>query len=173
MSEWPSGTGMYLFIDIAGSTKLCQDSPATMPSALAYHHESLRETMDFHSKTSRLSQVSVTAPESDCGLTSFSSSSRSRKLWFCNTRLAQERQDPARPVAPFHPASSFPARVARTDTHLQRQRHARTRFAPGAPPLFSCTRPRHFTRRQRRVRAYRDTSNANLFHNSGSGDCEA
>ena len=43
MSELPSGTVTFLFTDLEGSTRLWQEHPDAMQSALARHDEILRE----------------------------------------------------------------------------------------------------------------------------------
>jgi class 3 adenylate cyclase len=47
MSNLPTGTVTFLFTDIEGSTKLWQQSPNTMPDALACHHVILRDAFTF------------------------------------------------------------------------------------------------------------------------------
>src|SRR3972149_7632427 len=47
MSNLLTGTVTFLFTDIEGSTNLWQQSPNTMPDALACHHAILRDAFTF------------------------------------------------------------------------------------------------------------------------------
>src|SRR5579871_4222898 len=48
MSELPSGTVTFLFTDIEGSTKLWEQYPEAMRSALARHDALLKEAIESH-----------------------------------------------------------------------------------------------------------------------------
>ncbi|HKH38771.1 MAG TPA: adenylate/guanylate cyclase domain-containing protein, partial [Rubrobacter sp.] len=44
----PSGTVTFLFTDIEGSSRMWEESPATMRAALARHDEILRSVIEAH-----------------------------------------------------------------------------------------------------------------------------
>ena len=48
MVEAPSGTVTFLFTDLEGSTRLWQEFPDTMQSALARHDELVRGAIEQH-----------------------------------------------------------------------------------------------------------------------------
>jgi len=48
MTEMPSGTVTFLFTDIEGSTRLCQEHPNAMQGVLARHDEILRTAIESH-----------------------------------------------------------------------------------------------------------------------------
>src|SRR6478672_13334944 len=49
MSRLPSGTVTFLFTDLEGSTRLWEEQPETMRSALAVHDELLRDAIEAQS----------------------------------------------------------------------------------------------------------------------------
>ena len=48
MAELPSGTVTFLFTDLEGSTRLWEEHPDAMQSALARHDEVLRNAVESH-----------------------------------------------------------------------------------------------------------------------------
>ena len=48
MTVLPSGTVTFVFTDLVGSTRLWQEHPEAMQSALAHHDEILRDAVDKH-----------------------------------------------------------------------------------------------------------------------------
>ena len=52
MSQAPSGTVTFLFTDIEGSTRLWEEQPEAMRTALARHDAILRDAVEAHGGTS-------------------------------------------------------------------------------------------------------------------------
>ena len=65
MTPLPAGTVAFLFTDIEGSTRLCEEQPEAMREALSRHHAVFAHAPKALCATATLQRVLTTEPWSD------------------------------------------------------------------------------------------------------------